>query len=148
VLDRAVEQSMILQLYDDTALLAVLERAGGRRGAAALRSLIEDLPDEPVRARSELERRFLDLVRAAGLPAPIVNALVCGYEVDFHWPRQRLIVETDGRSVHGTPIAFDRDRRRDLDLELTGWHVLRLSWRQVVESPEHVTAALRRRLRS
>jgi very-short-patch-repair endonuclease len=77
---------------------------------------------------------------------PIVNGWVEGYEVDFLWPDRRLNVETDGRSVHGTPIAFERDHRRDLDLELAGWHVLRFTWRQVVESPGRVAATLHRRL--
>lgn len=148
ILDRALEQAQILRLYDHRAIEAVLARANGRGGAAALRRRVQDLADEPAPTRSELERRFLELVRCAGLPLPVVNGLVCGYEVDFHWPRQRLVVETDGRWVHGTQVAFERDRRRDLDLELAGWRVLRLTWRQVVESPGDVTAALHCRLRT
>jgi hypothetical protein len=137
-----------LQLYDQRALTDILVRANGRRGAGVLRLALEKLGGHPALTRSELERRFLELVRKAGLPLPIVNGVVCGYEVDFHWTSQRLIVETDGRSVHGTPIAFERDRRRDLDLEVAGWHVLRLTWHQVVQSPSQAVRLLRRRLRS
>jgi hypothetical protein len=37
---------------------------------------------------------------------------------------------------------------RDLDLELGGLHVIRLSWWQVVEQPERVRVLLHRRLRT
>jgi very-short-patch-repair endonuclease len=145
-LARTVEQSMVLGLFDGRALDAALARSSGRRGAATLGRLTRRITPEVARTRSELERRFLELVRDAGLPVPVVNGIVYGYEVDFHWPEHKLVVETDGRSVHGTPVAFERDRRRDLELELAGWHALRLTWRQVTERPSDVVALLRRRL--
>jgi very-short-patch-repair endonuclease len=146
VLDRAIEQSLILRLYDGASVDAVLERANGRRGAGVLRRALAHLADDPATVRSELERRFVELVRDAGLPAPAVNTLVADHEVDFCWPAHRLVVETDGRATHDTPYAFERDRRRDLDLEQAGWHVLRVSWRQLAEGPGQVTAILRDRL--
>ena len=145
-LARALEQAVILRIFDGVALDAALARSRGRRGIGALRRLLAELEDEPAPTRTELERRFLELVRGAGLPTPVVNAHLAGYEVDFHWPRQRLVVETDGRATHATPYAFERDRRRDLDLSLAGWQVLRVGWRQVVEQPGRVAAALRARL--
>ena len=48
--------------------------------------------------------------------------------------------------MHDNPYAFEEDRRRDLDLELADWHVIRLTWRQVAEQPERVLALLRKRL--
>ena len=146
VLERVLERSLILRLFDRTALDNALRRANGRRGTGTLRRLLAHLGDEPPRTRNELERGFLDLVRDAGLPRPVVNATVAEHEVDFHWPAQRLIVETDGRATHDTPVAFERDRERDLDLELARWHVIRVSWRQVTEEPERVTRMLRARL--
>jgi very-short-patch-repair endonuclease len=76
----------------------------------------------------------------------VVNGLVLTWEVDFHWPQHRLIAETDSRGFHAHALAFQQDRQRDLDLELAGWHVLRISWRQVLEEPERVAALLRSRL--
>ena len=145
-LRRALERSLELNLFDRTALDATLGRSRGRRGVVKLRRLLSRLPDEPPPVRSELERRFLHLIRAARLPTPVVNARVAGLEVDFHWPDQRVVVETDGRATHGAPHAFERDRSRDLQLGLAGWHVVRLSWRQVVHTPERVTTLLRYRL--
>ena len=56
------------------------------------------------------------------------------------------MVETDGGAFHDDPVAFRRDRRRDLDLELAGWHVLRFGWHDVVNDTDRVVALLRRRL--
>jgi very-short-patch-repair endonuclease len=127
-------------------LAAALERANGRRGTGTLRRLLADLADEPRFVRSELERRFIALVRRACLPPPVVNGFVAGHEVDFHWSAQRLVVETDGAATHANALAFERDRRRALDLELAGWHVVRISWRQVIDEPHRVTAMLDSRL--
>lgn len=147
-LDRALEQAQIVRLFDLAAVKAVLANARGRPGAAALRAALASLPDEPVLLRSELERRFLELARRAGLRPPVVNGMVEGYEVDFHWPAERLIVEVDGYATHGTRAGFERDRQRDLDLALAGRQVIRLSWRQITESPERVAAVLRERNRA
>ena len=86
---------------------------------------------EPSFTRSDLERRFLDLCRQRGLPSPIVNAAVEGMEVDFHWPTERLVVEIDGFEYHRTRAAFERDRDRDLALQLVGLRVVRLTGRSI-----------------
>ena len=81
--------------------------------------------------RSELERRFLDLCRDAGLPPPIANATVAGMEVDMLWARQRLVVELDGHAFHRTRAAFERDRVRDAALQRAGHRVLRVTGRRL-----------------
>jgi hypothetical protein len=147
-LRRALERSVELRLFDGKAADAALSRARGRRGTAVLRELLSALLDEPAPTRTELERLFLELVLELGLPIPVVNAYVGAYQVDFHWPRHRLIVETDGRATHDTPHQFEEDRRRDLELTLAGWHVVRIGWRQLVHEPERVAELLTSRLRS
>ena len=69
---------------------------------------------------------MLDLCDAHGIERPEVNVVVEGLEVDFLWRAQRLIVETDGREDHGTPIAFHRDRERDERLTVLGYRVVRV----------------------
>ena len=78
-----------------------------------------------------MEARLLVLCRARQLPAPRVNAIVEGFEVDFSWPAQRLIVETDGHRHHGTRAAFERDRERDAVLTAAGWRVVRITHRRL-----------------
>ena len=75
--------------------------------------------------RSELEERFLLFCAEHGIVSPRVNALVAGLEVDFYWPRLKLVVEVDGSAFHRTRAAFERDRRRDTRLATAGVRVLR-----------------------
>ena len=90
--------------------------------------------------RSTLERRFLALIRDAGLPRPEVNAFVDRYMVDFAWHAQRGIVETDGWAAHAHRAAFERDHQRDADLAAAGWLVLRFTWRQLRDRPTWVVS--------
>jgi very-short-patch-repair endonuclease len=100
----------------------------------------------PALTRSEAEERLLALVRQAGLPAPECNVRIAGHEVDFLWRASRLIVEVDGYAFHGSRDAFERDRRRDAELQAVGLTVVRLTWRRLVHEPEAVVALLARRI--
>jgi len=86
--------------------------------------------------RSELEERFLALVRRGGLPAPEVNARLHGDEVDFLWRDQGRVLEVDGYAFHSTRQAVTRDRRKDNDLELAGFRVTRFTSDQILHDPE------------
>jgi very-short-patch-repair endonuclease len=92
-------------------------------------------PDRAAPTRSRLERRFLALVREAGLPRPLVNSTIGPYEMDFAWSDERVLVEVDGWTTHGHRFAFETDRARDVDLVAQGWVVLRFTWRQVFDQP-------------
>ena len=104
------------------------------------------LVDVPTITRSEAERRLKTLIRKAGLPEPLMNVRVAGWEVDFHWPDHNVVVEIDGFQFHGHRQAFEDDRRKGLALERAGVRVIRLSWRQLVDEPELVVASLARLL--
>ncbi len=97
---------------------------------------------DPDITRSELEERFLALVADAELPRPRVNATVVGHEVDFLWPAPRLVAETDGAAAHLTPTAFDEDRRRDAELQIADFRVVRFTRRQVARHPDGVAETL------
>ncbi|MGB7685416.1 MAG: DUF559 domain-containing protein [Solirubrobacterales bacterium] len=98
------------------------------------------------RTRSELEHRFLQLCRRTRLPKPKVNVRVGSRLVDFLWPEQRLIVETDGYRYHRGSAAFEDDHARDLELRRLGYDVLRLTFRQVTKDPTGVADLLTREL--
>jgi very-short-patch-repair endonuclease len=97
--------------------------------------------------RSLLERRFLSLIDAHGLPRPRVNRSGDHGELDATWPEQRLVVECDGFAAHGTRRAFEEDRARDRALQVAGWRVVRITWRQLTEDGDelarHIAALLR-----
>jgi very-short-patch-repair endonuclease len=75
-----------------------------------------------------------------------VNVRIHSHEVDFLWRDQGLVVEVDGFQFHSKRHAFERDRRRDAELQGAGLRVLRVTWRQVVDLPyatlTHVVRAL------
>jgi very-short-patch-repair endonuclease len=85
---------------------------------------------------------MLDLGRDAGLPRPASNARVGRHEVDLLWREQRLAVEVDGFAYHGTREAFERDRRRDADLQTRGYRVMRVIYRQLTAEREALVARL------
>lgn len=143
-LERSFEEAERLRLLDLRAVERVCQRSRGRRGLRPLLALLPNLKPPP-HTRSELERRFLDLCRDFGLPAPIINAPVVGFEVDALWPYAKLIVELDGYEFHRTRAAFERDRARDAVLQAGGHRVVRLTQRQLTNEPA-ATAKLIRRL--
>lgn len=95
------------------------------------------------RAGNDLELAMLRLCRRHRLPAPEANERVLGYEVDFLWRAQRLIVETDGYEAHSGSVAFEADRRRDAELAANGYTVLRFTYWQVINEGPNVAARIR-----
>lgn len=54
-----------------------------------------------------------------------MNARVHGYEVDFLWRAERLVVKIDGFRFHSTRHAFEHDRRKDAKLQVHGLATMR-----------------------
>lgn len=152
-LRRMVERAAVLKLLELSALDAAMHGARGRRGISALRTILVDwrtsdgsVPD----VRSEFEALVLPQLLASGLPRPICNkTLQIGDErlmVDFLWEEQRVVVETDGEQTHGTPVAFQRDRRRDQVLVAAGYRVARATWDQMRDELDAVVMRIARAL--
>lgn len=139
----ALEEAERLELLDTRAVARACDHSRGRRGVCRLRSLITESVGPPPAARSELERRFLDLCREARLPPPSVNFRLAGLEVDAAWPSQRLVVELDGYAYHHDRSSFERDRQRDATLQLAGYRVLRVTHRRLETQADAVVEAVR-----
>lgn len=144
--ERAWHEAEVRQLTDRVSLPMLLERYPGRRGTRVLRELLGS--GEPVGiSRNDFEEAFLALVDANGLPRPRMNAdlSVRGrfIEVDALWEHERLAVELDSRSVHGTKKRFESDRRRDRILVAEGFRTMRVTWWQLRDEPEAIVADLR-----
>lgn len=142
-LKRAIEEAQVRRKLDHSSLADAVDRAYGRRGAAALRAAAHAVSGRTdAITRSEAERRLMDLIVAAALPRPRTNTRVGRFEVDAFWPRERLVVEVDGFAFHGSRAAFERDRVRDAELTARGLRVIRVTWRQIVDEPEAVVARI------
>lgn len=146
-LEYAIAQLRVRGLLRDDELRAAIARAPGRTGAGTVARLLERA-DGAALTRSAAERRLIDLIRAARLPTPETNAHLCGYEVDFLWRRERLVVEVDGYAFHGHRAAFERDRKRDRALAAAGYRVIRVTWRQLQDEPFAVIAEIALALRT
>jgi very-short-patch-repair endonuclease len=85
-------------------------------------------------------------VRSAGLPRPSVNLWVEGHEVDMLWQPERLVVELDGYEFHRTRVAYERDRRRDEDLAIAGYYVIRLTALRLERERDEIAARIRSHL--
>jgi hypothetical protein len=140
-LKAAFEEAEVRRRTSPTSLDALLERYPRRKGTAAIRKILEQ-HDKNGRSvpTSLLERRFLALLDAHDIPRPTINRLSSEGELDATWPEQRLVVECDGFAVHGTREAFERDRAKDRALQVAGWRVVRLTWRQITDDPDIVAA--------
>jgi very-short-patch-repair endonuclease len=125
---------------DPERLRRELERMTGQPGVPALRRLLDRrtfrLTD------SELERRFLRLVRGAGLPIPQTRVVINGVRVDFFWHELGLVVETDGLRYHRTPLQQARDRRRDQIHTAAGLTTMRFTHGQIRFEPADVQRLL------
>ena len=97
---------------------------------------------DPEFTRSELEHLFLRLCRRHRLPMPTPNAPVGRFTADFLWQERALIVETDGYRYHRGRQAFEDDRKRDIELRMRGYEVVRLTYRQVLDDPARIAAML------
>jgi very-short-patch-repair endonuclease len=124
----AVHEAEVQRVLDVRAVERALARVPGRPGRHRLRRVLAAYDGGPPMTRSEAERRFLRLCELHSVPRPQANVLVGTYEVDFHWPGAKLVVEVDGRAVHHTRKAFHADRRRDRALAAEGIQVLRVTW--------------------
>ena len=141
-LERTVNEADKLDLTDPERLRAELDTRAGQPGVRPLRNLLDGatftLTD------SELERRFIPLALAAGLPRPLTQQHVNGYRVDFYFPDVGLIVETDGLRYHRTPTQQVHDRRRDQAHIAAGLTCVRFTHAQIRYEPGYVQGILRR----
>jgi very-short-patch-repair endonuclease len=117
----------------------LLKRCGPPHGAPQLAGLLEREGGTTI-TRSQAEELFVDLFRRADLPPPEVNARLAGFEVDFLWRRERVVVEIDGYRFHHTRRAFEHDREKDARLRAAGFIVLRVSYAQLTNHPYAVLA--------
>jgi hypothetical protein len=131
-LEKAVEMADVRRLH----VVAPEDHPGALRVHDAAAGAL------PVTTDSPLEDAFLALCDAYGIPRPLVQTIVEGYRVDFCWPEQRLIVETDGYEHHRTRAAFERDRAKDARLTASGWRVLRFTQPQVHGEPAFVAGVV------
>jgi very-short-patch-repair endonuclease len=146
LLDKAIREAHYLHLTSAASLAAVCKRHEGRPGTRALKRAIENADLDKGPTREELEHLFRRFLRKHNLPIPLFNAPleINGRVIhpDCLWRDHRLIVELDSRKAHATPHAFEEDRARDRALQVAGYRVIRITWRQLRDEPEAISGDL------
>jgi very-short-patch-repair endonuclease len=142
-LRRAVNQAARSGWLNRRAIDELLERNPRRKGSKQIRTVIASVTPATRRTRSDLEVAFLELCAAYGLPEPLSNTKVLGFEVDLYWPEATLIGELDSYEYHRTPYEFESDRRRDAHLKRNGYEVLRVGEGWLNSDPADVAETVR-----
>lgn len=135
---------------------ALLRRRGPVSSLDRLRQTVDDLPAgtrgrrrlgaalERIRPRTDscMESRLRWVIVDAGLPAPVVNAVVrrpSGEVVampDLSYPTMRVAIEYDG-DVHRTDrTTWRRDTARRQELERLGWRMVTCTADDVLRTPD------------
>lgn len=127
-LARACHEAEVVHGTTPDDVLALLRPNAA--GAARLRRVL--LGDEHV-VLSRLEKRFLELLREAGLPLPETNRPAGTKRVDCRWPDHRLTVELDSYRFHKSRHAWEQDRRREREAYARGDDFRRYTWGDVFE---------------
>jgi hypothetical protein len=146
-------ERMFVQAYkrDDFSwprLGRIITRRRGCKGVGKLRRIALEVDPEALETKSPSEVDFLALWREVDLSTPSVNVLVEGHLVDFLWPAQKVIVETDSWSHHGDHLAFEKDRQTDVDLIAAGYDVHRTTYKMLERDPGPFLDNVRRALLS
>jgi predicted transcriptional regulator of viral defense system len=143
---RLIQRANDEKVFDLREMNALLARGNGHHAAPKVRAALDLYVERPAFTRSDLERRFLDLVTAAGLAPPSMNRFVAGYELDAYWEAERFGVELDVYATHGSPLSFEEDRIRDDELAHDGVLTIRVTGARLDREPAAVVDSVRRHL--
>ena len=100
-----------------------------------------------------LERRFLELVRLAGLPRPRTQVIfrhgaTTFARVDFIWDGVGVVVEVSGSKGHSSPSERAKDAQRRNELQDIGLKVYEYTYEHVMQQRTWVIETLKERIRA
>jgi hypothetical protein len=121
-------------------------RGRGRWGAPRIDDLLLDAGGHTL-----LERRFLALMRASGLPRPRTQVVHRAggrtfARVDFEFIDHGIVVEVSGRRGHASDAERAKDAQRRNELQDIGRRVFEYTYDDVIKRPAFVASTVRARL--
>ena len=143
---RYIERADEAKVFDLREMRELLDRTKGHRGTANVRAALDAYRPQRKFTRSGFERRFLEVVREAGLPEPAMNVFVAGHEIDAYWEEAHFGVELDTYETHGSRLSFEDDRVRDDDFLHAELVTTRVTETRLDRRPDAVIDSLRRHL--
>ena len=149
-IEAAIDSAVRLQLSSPEVLAKRLAglRGSGRWGCRLVEDMITDSG-----GHTHLERRFIELVREAGLPTPRMQVVFRAdgrhvARVDFLFDDFGVVVEVSGQKGHASPAERARDAQRRNELQDLGLRVFEYTFDDVTKRPEMVRRTLLARLRA
>jgi very-short-patch-repair endonuclease len=146
--EAAIDSAVRLQLSSPEVLARRLAslRGSGRWGCRLVEDMITDSG-----GHTHLERRFLELVREAGLPTPRMQVVfrLDGRHVarvDFLFDEYAVVVEVSGQKGHASPSERARDAQRRNELQDLGLRVFEYTFDDVTQRSDMVRRTLLARL--
>jgi Protein of unknown function (DUF559) len=125
-LDRLITAAARKRLLDPQRVQQTLARHAGAPGIVLLRAALAAYRPTPA-DKSGFERAFAHWITTEPrIPPPQRNVHLDGWELDFYWPDQRVVAETDGERYHMLPSDRERDYRKDAWLQRRRIAVLRV----------------------
>jgi hypothetical protein len=120
----------------------------GRRGSVWLHEYLESRPKNWVPPASNVARRFVQLIKDAGMPEPrsevnVGNANRWLGRVDCLDPELPLIAEIDSDRYHVAPLDSESDARRDIDMGDSGFATIRFTESEIWFDPQGTVARWR-----
>ena len=134
--DEAIRRQMLEWRHLYTVL--AIHSAHGRNGCGTLRAVLDRQDPAKRVPESKWSRMVERLLLTHGLPKPELE-----YEIerpdgppvgrfDLVYPHARLVIELDSRTWHDNAEKFESDRERIRELQVMGWTILPLTWKQFV----------------
>ena len=139
-LARAVHLAYVIYRVGPKHVEAVLTRMPRAKGAARLRAIISG---DTKTLLSYLEKGFIAILEAAGLPLPETNRYLDGHYVDCRWHGMGVTVELLGFRFHNSRFSFDEMNDREREAYARGDQFRRYTYKDVCEQPERMLAELR-----
>lgn len=119
-----------------------------RRGLTGLLHLLQTRLNEP--GDSDLEALTQPLIRAAGLPPPVMHYRLVlpdlSAELDFAWPELKVALQTHGATFHTRHGRWNRDLLVKRRAEDAGWFIIEASREDILLRPDEVMSSLGQRL--
>lgn len=139
---RAVVAAAVQRGYCPLPLLAEELDAGPVRGSARLRRVLAEVAGG---IRSIAEADFLELIRRARLPVPVLNPRLYTGDTfiaapDCWWPDAGVAAEVDSREWHLAPGDWERTLARHARMSSYGIIVLHFTPAQIRREPKAVAA--------
>ena len=144
-----IDQALRQKVADLASLQHALEQTRKRRGNTERWRVLLDSRAEPWSKAERLAHRLYRDAEITGWVGNLrisVPQLWTSYYLDIAFERQRLACEVDGREFHDNAEAFESDRERQNIIVLTGWTVLRFTWKMLTEQRDHVIWVTRQAL--